>query len=86
MGYRIAYSQETSHKFPEKTRKKRPLLWVSTGALLIGLLAGGWKLLLPGDPETTQTALTHLVEDIRAGESVSQAVTAFCQEIVDNAK
>ena len=86
MGYRIAYSEETSHKFPEKIRKKKPLLWVATGALLIGLLAGGWKLLLPGNPEVTRTALANLAEDIRGGESLGQAVTAFCQEIIDNAR
>ena len=86
MGYRIAYSTETSHKFPARTNRKKPMLWALTGALLVGLLAGGWKLLLPGDPETTHAALTHLVEDIRAGESMGQAVTAFCQEIVENAK
>ena len=86
MGYRIAYSTETSHKFPEKVRRKKPLLWAATGVLLVGLLAGGWKLLLPGNPEVTHTALAHLAEDIREGESLGQAVTAFCQEIIDNAK
>ena len=85
MGYRIAYSTETSHKFPERIRKKRPLLWAVAAALLIGLLAGGWKLLLPGDPEVTRAALAGLAEDIREGQSLGQAVTAFCQEIVDNA-
>lgn len=86
MGYRIAYSTETSHKFPEQIRKNRPLLWVAAAALAIGLLAGGWKLILPGDPEVTGTALAGLAEDIRAGEPLGQAVTAFCREIVDNAK
>ncbi|MBQ7340855.1 MAG: hypothetical protein IJW41_01635 [Oscillospiraceae bacterium] len=54
--------------------------------MAIGLLAGGWKWLLPGDPDKTQAALATLTEDIRAGESLGQAITAFCQEIVDNAQ
>lgn len=84
MGYKIAYSPQTTHKYPLKKEKKIPVKWIVTGALLIGLLAGGWKLLLPGDPEITQAALGHLAEDIRSGESLSQAITAFCQEIIDN--
>lgn len=86
MGYKIAYSQETAYKFPIKQAKKFSVRWVIAGALAIGLLAGGWKWLLPGDPDKTQAALATLTEDIRAGQSLGQAITAFCQEIVDNAQ
>ena len=84
MGYRIAYDSQTAYKIPLKARKKLPVRWVITGTLVIGLLAGGWKWLLPGDPQKTQSALVGLAEDIRSGASFSQAITAFCREIVNN--
>ena len=86
MGYRIAYSVETTRKFPIRTGRRIPYIWIATAAIMIGLLAGGWKWLLPGDPEVTHAALAGLAEDIREGEPLGRAVTAFCQEIVDNAK
>ena len=83
MGYSIQYSPQTNHKFPVKTKKKVSVPWLLTGAALLALLLGGWKLLLPGDPDTTRAALSQLAEDVRAGEPVGDAVTAFCREIID---
>ena len=82
MGYSIQYSPQTNRKFPVKT-KKNSATWLLTGVAVLALLLGGWRLLLPGDPETTRAALSHLVDDVRAGESVGDAVTAFCREIID---
>ena len=84
MGYTIRYSPETAHKFPVKKEKMLSLPWLLTGAALFLLLAGGWKWLLPGEPAVTQTAITHLIEDVQAGAPVGDAVTAFCREIIES--
>ncbi len=65
-----------------------------TGAAIFLLLMGIFSFigvdniktfLLPGDPAVTEAAFVGMVEDIRAGERLSDAVTAFCQEIMDGA-
>lgn len=84
MGYTINYSPETAHKFPVKKSPKISVPWVLTGAALFLLLAGGWKWLLPGNPDVTQAAITNLVEDVQSGAPVGDAVTAFCREIIDS--
>ena len=52
-------------------------------SLLDGAEVQSW--LLPGDPLVTSAALEGLQADLRAGESMVDAVTAFCREIVDGA-
>lgn len=41
--------------------------------------------LLPGDARVTEVALNTLVEDLKDGDSLDDAITAFCQEILKNA-
>lgn len=40
------------------------------------------QLLIPGDPDVTAGAFDTLVRQVRAGEAVSDALRAFCQEIL----
>ena len=40
------------------------------------------RLLLPGDPETTQTAAKNLIAALRWGEPFYSAAKTFCQEIL----
>jgi hypothetical protein len=58
------------------------------GALTVKATGLPWvqKYLLPGDPEVTAAALEQMVDDLRAGHGLGAAVTAFCREIVENAK
>lgn len=93
MGYRILYHSETMQVVKEK--RKNTANRLITALLFFLLILGclkfvGWdKLmhyLLPGDPEVTETALSGMVESIRTGESVKDAITAFCLEILDHAK
>ena len=57
--------------------------------LVAGLLVAGqnmsWNWLLPGDPRITAAALETLRENLTAGETLSDAVTAFCREIIHGA-
>ena len=94
MGYRIQYDPEKNKMFPIK-RNAAARRWLAGVAAASILLFGviEWRqgtflkhLLLPGDPGVTEAALSAMVEDIRAGESVGDALTTFCLEILANAE
>ena len=95
MGYRICYDWgEAPETRTGKGRSRLPAM--IAGFFLIFLLLTGlfWprgtaklrKLILPGDEAVTGQALTVLVEDLRAGEPVGDAVRAFCGEILTHAQ
>lgn len=95
MGYMIAYDgSDTGKKYTVCRRSRLPEL--TFGFFLAFLLltrlfwpAGAAQLrqfLLPGDPDVTQQAVTVLVQDLRAGEPVGDAVKAFCSEILIHAE
>ena len=91
MGYRITYGQDViKSKLPPDRSKvvfRRIILAVlACVALLLALSSATIRrYLLPGDPVVTERALQGLVSDLRSGEKVFDAVTAFCQEILNNA-
>lgn len=41
--------------------------------------------LLPGDAVVTASALHSFVDDVRAGETLKDSISAFCMEILDHA-
>lgn len=95
MGYRIQYNPEHKKKYPIKLAfevRRRWLVGIAIAIVLFMGIAGinkgevlkSW--LLPGDPKATEAALFTMIEDIRAGESLGNAVTAFCLEIMDHAR
>ena len=93
MGYRIDYGLQK--KIPISQRRKRggTGILIGIGAVLavmaLRLTGFGevlWHWILPGDPEVTQTALTAMIEDIRNGSELSDAITAFCREILNGAR
>ena len=42
------------------------------------------EFLLPGKPTVTEEALSDLVEDLTQGRALVDAMTAFCQQIIDD--
>lgn len=91
MGYRITYESpfksENRKTFVKKTIYLK-LISVVVIAFAVSFALFNTKLrrmILPGDPVVTERALSELVVDIREGQPVSDAVTAFCREILDNA-
>lgn len=44
------------------------------------------QLLLPGDPDVTAQAFSVMMDDLRSGEPMGEAVTVFCREILSNAE
>ena len=93
MGYRIAYeSFGEEKKFPTYWRRKSA---IAAGLLVIVLVVGAVSVkytglrwvqdyLLPGDPAVTAAALENFAQDLKEGESVKDAITAFCREIMDH--
>lgn len=94
MGYRIQYTTEGHTRtelyrtpFPLRTLLALFLLLISISMRL--LWPTGTQLLsnylLPIDPSQTEVAFLSMVEDLRQGESVQNALTAFCIDILDEA-
>lgn len=94
MGYVIQYNPENNKKFPVKALGKRRRKWLTAlilTAIILGMMRtelGSWikMWLLPGDAVQTEASLSAFVENIRAGEPLSDAVTTFCREIIDHAQ
>ncbi len=45
-----------------------------------------WDMFFPGAGESTQTAFIQMVADLREGDSVKEAFSAFCVEILEHGK
>lgn len=95
MGYRISYETLTTKKDKMKPRfgKRQALLLlcisvVITAAALryLGLTEKLWHYLLPGDGEVTSRALQVMLEHLKQGGGIVEAVTAFCRRILEGAQ
>lgn len=95
MGYRIDYGSFKPAKSKKKINIPR-VIAMTTGFLAAFFLATGlfWesgrqklqRFLLPGDPDVTGQALETMISQIKDGEPLSDAVTAFCKEVIDGAE
>lgn len=94
MGYRIEYGSQGALRKPLKP--KRAYSAIAATVCVLALVAGAiavkhtsltWvqEVLLPGDPAVTAAALENMVDNIKQGDSIAEAVTAFCREIVEHA-
>lgn len=93
MGYRIEYGP-TEEKMRKSSGMVRRLQVLTAAFLLLFILLvrqawpeGTAKLrefLLPGEPSVTQAAFGDLLTDIREGSPFREALTAFCQQVIDN--
>ncbi|MBO5954112.1 MAG: hypothetical protein J6Q53_08385 [Oscillospiraceae bacterium] len=91
MGYTVHYGTATPKRFKKtRLRIRIPaavlLLFVSVTAIR-SIWPGEMELLrhtlLPWTQESAQAAFSELVEDLSAGGSFADAVTAFCQELLN---
>lgn len=88
MGYRIVYGADP---FIEQKPGKRHLRSLTAGFALAFLILVRcfWpqgtallrRVLLPGD----MAAFQQMTDEIRAGEPIADAVTAFCRSVVEEA-
>lgn len=94
MGYRIQYGQTViKESLYETTLKKKPtapIKWIAAGCILLALTllgrTGGLDFLIPGNKEITKQAFSSMVDEVRDGEDIKTAITAFCVEILNGAK
>jgi len=93
MSYKIAYAMpgelEKQH-YRDQRRKGKPFVFLAIVFLAITLIFSGGhnslqRILFPGDHNVSMEAFSQLIENMRAGESAQEAVTSFCQQILDEA-
>lgn len=94
MGYRIEYGATMKKIITSNTHKlctkKMMLLFIPLSLILaVTLLWGRVEVvrdfIIPGNSAVTEAAVSNLVNDLRAGETFGNAITAFCRVIIDNA-
>lgn len=92
MAYKIQYTPQNNRRYP-LTIKNIQIEWGRWLTVLLIITAALWlrlkgvpDFLIPGDPVVTKSAAEMLFEEIRAGESVNDAVAVFCKEILDGAQ
>lgn len=93
MGYRIQYGETMTKEFINEAvcKKKVPVItWILIGSFMLAFILGyrieGMReFLIPGNPDVTEAAVNAFVEDVREGEPIGEAITAFCLEIIENA-
>ena len=94
MGYQIRYGDTQASSGGQRPRLSR-IIGLSLSFLLVFVLLS-WSfwpegravlrdVLVPGDPDVTLHGLETLARELREGESLSDAVTAFCREVIDGA-
>ena len=92
MGYKIMYSPEDNNKYPtgQSGRKHK---WLLPVIIILALLMSirtaqvrdrleEW--IIPGNDQITKAAFSVMIDEIRTGEPVTEAVTAFCRVIIEN--
>lgn len=93
MAYTIQYGlpARTEAVWAAGNRKRKR--WIFAVLFTIGILSGVFlgpenlqNYLIPGDPDVTRMAFVQLMEDIRQGDKIGEALTAFCREIIENAE
>lgn len=88
MGYRIIYGEEPFEKSGEGKSRLRVLtaVWLLVFVLLVRLCwPQGTKVLQQTLVPRADSAYMQMQSDIQAGEPIADAVTAFCQRIVEEA-
>ncbi len=94
MSYSISYSPETAKQYPAVPKKRtlsekgrKGIVYIAIAALLISLwqIPNVRRLFLPGDPTQTEAALDVLSNSLREGDSLEDAFTAFCDEVLRQA-
>ena len=92
MAYKIEYSPESARRYPQMQKDKR-LKPTKLLILMFAIIAALWMrlngvpdLLIPGDATVTRAAASDFMNCVQAGVPIGEAVTAFCQTILDGAE
>lgn len=95
MSYRISYDNGAATKKFRLYSKTGNRVFLRLVVVLAVCVAGICVLsgqanklvdyILPGDPDTTKSALTAMTDEIKAGRPLKETITTFCREIIYNA-
>lgn len=94
MGYSIHYDTcgvvKVTAKKEGKCKKRLLPLLLAVCILALTAFSGVrhliWDMFFPGAGESTQAAFSQMVADLREGDSVKEAFSAFCGEILEYGK
>lgn len=91
MGYRISYHPEKNNRYPDKSSESKIKFWkILLCSILIGLAGisvGRHRnevldFILPGDREQITQSSARMIENLKNGTSLGDAITTFCREII----
>lgn len=90
MGYQIQYGQtmkrKVIHDQKNKINSTTPIRWVVMGLIvMLGIFLGNsgyLDFLIPGNKDVTTAAFESMVQEVKNGEKIKDAVTGFCLEIL----
>ena len=94
MGYIVNYDSSGDAKiiWIENEKKRKQIRTVVCAILIVAVFiyaaANHWvrDIFLPGYDEATDALVYQMLQDIRKGEDVGSVVTAFCRDVIANAK
>ena len=89
MSYKVQYHPELNGKYPGSSashkRSGTKIIILSLLAIFVGTLFVKndiLQYLIPGNPEVTAAAFATLVNEVGEGESVTEAIMHFCNDII----
>ena len=89
MSYIVEYTPQLRDSYPMQQRNKRRFptktLVIITSVLIILYTlntTGILRYIIPGDPAVTAGAFSSMVDQVRAGESVSEVIFQFFKNVI----
>ena len=94
MGYRISYEKGAEKTYIRKREKRVSRSHVVPIVMTLFVIAALLciknteirQMLLPGDGAVTEEAINNLIHSVQNGSALGDAITAFCQEILQSAR
>ena len=93
MHYSVYYEPDKNEKYPATVKPKQGKNGLSVIVIILAILlfAGAIRYkkeltawLIPGNDEITVQAAEDLLTNMRDGVPIGEAITVFCEEIIDN--
>ena len=91
MAYKIQYAPENTKRYPQ-VKKRTKYSYIRLCFIVCALAAAAWiklhgipDFLIPGDPTVTKEAAALMVDELKVGASLRDAITVFCKEILHGA-
>jgi len=89
MSYAVEYNPELRRTYPIKKQKmyRVPIKPIAITIVVLASFYTAYRLgilrwIVPGDPAVTTDAFSTMIEDVRSGQGVSDAVFSFCKNVI----